>query len=73
MFRLVGDVADSVSNLKLVEALPNALARLDVFSDSFGLFEGDGPGGSKVGTVCWLQDMREDGSSATDIVPVPIE
>ena len=54
MFLAVGDVADSGSILKLVDPLPNTGAALEVLSDSFGLFEGEGHGGSSLGTACGL-------------------
>jgi hypothetical protein len=42
VFRAVGDVADSVSNLRLVEPFPNIGVTLEVLSVNFGRFEGDG-------------------------------
>jgi len=50
VFLAVGDVADSVSNLRLVEALPNTGLTSEVLSVNFGLFEGDG----NVDAACWL-------------------
>lgn len=54
VFLAVGDVAERVSSLKLVEPLPKIGLTFDVLSDNFGRFEGDGTGGSVVGTVFWL-------------------
>lgn len=42
VFLAVGDVADSVSSLKLVAALPNIGEILVVLSDNFGFFAGEG-------------------------------
>lgn len=43
VFRIVGDVADSVSNRRLVAfLLPNAVGRTDVFNDSLGRLDGVG-------------------------------
>lgn len=42
VLRTVGEVADSVSSLRLVAFLPNVGGRIVVLSDSFGRFEGDG-------------------------------
>ena len=68
VFLVVGDVAESVSNLKLVEPLPEIGATLDVFSDSFGLFEGEGMS-SRGG---WLYAIGAEGSMASDmVVPEP--
>lgn len=42
VFLAVGDVAERVSNLKLVAPLPKIGEIFDVLSDSFGFFAGDG-------------------------------
>lgn len=42
VFRMVGDVAESVSSRRLVAFLPKFDGRTVVLSDSFGRFEGDG-------------------------------
>ena len=44
MFRIVGDVADSVSSRKLVAPFPNAEGVAEVSKVSFGRFDGEGPG-----------------------------
>ena len=41
VFRTVGDVAERVSSLRLVDPLPKIGATLDVFKLSFGFFDGD--------------------------------
>lgn len=43
VFLAVGDVADSVSNLRLVDPLPYTGSTFVVFNDNLGRFEGDGP------------------------------
>jgi hypothetical protein len=42
VFRMVGDVAESVSSRRLVAFLPNVDGRTEVLSESFGRFEGEG-------------------------------
>lgn len=42
VFLAVGDVADNVSNLKLVEPFPKTVGTLSVSSESFGRLAGDG-------------------------------
>ena len=42
VFRTVGDVAESVSNRRLVAFLPNVGGRMVVLRDSLGRFEGEG-------------------------------
>jgi len=42
VLRCVGEVAESVSNRRLVAFLPNAEGNVAVLSDSFGRFDGDG-------------------------------
>lgn len=43
VFRIVGDVAESVSNRRLVAfLLPNVVGRSDVFNDSLGRLDGVG-------------------------------
>ena len=44
VFRIVGDVAESVSNRRLVAFLlpANVVGRIEVFKDSLGRFEGVG-------------------------------
>lgn len=42
VLRTVGDVADSVSNLKVVAFLPIKEGNAAVFNESFGRFEGEG-------------------------------
>lgn len=42
MFRIVGDVAERVSNRRLVAFFPKVGGEIDVLSESFGRFEGDG-------------------------------
>lgn len=70
VFLEVGDVDESVSNLRLVEAFPKTGATPVVLSESFGLFDGEGPGNCNVGIVGWLKVIGDDGSTAIDIVPV---
>jgi len=48
VFLTVGDVAESVSSLRLVAFLPNVDGKMVVLSDSFGRLDGDGAE-SKVG------------------------
>lgn len=51
VFRMVGLVADSVSNRRLVAFFPKAVgATLDVSNDNLGRFEGEGDAGKS----CWL-------------------
>lgn len=50
MFRVVGDVAESVSSLKLVEPFPKTdEGTFVVFSESLGLFAGEGDDATNVG------------------------
>ena len=42
VFRIVGDVAESVSNRRLVAFLPKVDGKIVVLSDSFGRLAGDG-------------------------------
>jgi len=42
VFLTVGDVAESVSSLRLVAFLPNVDGKMVVLSDSFGRLDGDG-------------------------------
>ena len=54
VFREVGDVADSVSSLRLVEPLPNTEGCILVFNDNFGLFDGDGDCSNGADVEGWL-------------------
>ena len=67
VFRIVGDVADSVSNLRLVAFLPNMGATFAVLSDNLGRFEGGGTGGSREGMLAGPNVAGDEGSTATDI------
>lgn len=51
VFLAVGEVAESVSSLRLVEPLPNTGATLKVLRDNLGFFDGVGPGVANVGIV----------------------
>ena len=51
VLRAVGEVAESVSNRRLVDPFPYTGFTFDVLSESFGRFEGDGP---TDGSACWL-------------------
>lgn len=51
VFLAVGEVAESVSSLRLVETLPNTGATLEVLRDNLGFFDGVGPGAGNVGIV----------------------
>lgn len=75
---MVGEVAESVSNRKLVEPFPKTVVgALAVLRDSFGRFEGDGApvvdNDDGVGVEA-AGDGRNvigaDGRMASDIVPV---
>lgn len=50
VLRAVGDVADSVSNRRLVDPLPYTGLTSDVLSESLGRLDGDGPTG---GSASW--------------------
>lgn len=69
VFLAVGDVADSVSNRRLVDPLPYTGLAFAVLSVSFGRFEGDGPIG---GMACWLYVLGAEGRIANDMVLLPI-
>jgi len=49
VFRAVGEVADNVSNRRLVEPFPKTGLTSEVLRLSFGRFDGDGPSN---GTLC---------------------
>ena len=72
VFLAVGDVADSVSNLKLVDPFPYTGLTFEVLSDSFGFFDGEGPGGSSVGTTCCVYVIGDEGRRVSDMVLVPM-
>ena len=42
VFRMVGEVAERVSNRRLVVFLPKVGGKIDVLSDNLGRFEGEG-------------------------------
>ena len=67
VFRAVGEVADSVSNRKLVDPLPYTGLTFDVLRESLGRFEGDGP---SAGIACAL---GAEGSIVNDMVLSPID
>lgn len=71
VLRTVGLVADSVSSRRLVAFFPKAVgATVDVSSDSFGRFEGDGDEVGK--SCCWLLYVvtGDEGKTARDILRV---
>lgn len=70
VFRMVGLVADNVSNRRLVAFLPYAVgAILVVSSDNLGRFEGEG---EVAGKSCWLLYVvtGDEGKTARDILRV---
>lgn len=73
MLRIVGDVADSVSSLRLVDFLPKVEGSSEVLSDNFGRLLGAGTGASRVVIACWLYVAGDEGSMASDIVLVAPE
>lgn len=70
MLRVVGDAADKVSSLRLVELLPKSfVGAVMVSSDSFGRFEGDGPASlDKAGADARLCVMGPVGCMASDMM-----
>ena len=71
VFLAVGDVAESVSNLRLVAFLPTSDVRLAVLSDSFGLPNVALAGVRGVCSDCCRHVVGAGGSIVSDIVPVP--
>lgn len=65
VLRAVGEVAESVSNRRLVEPLPYIGLTFDVLSVSLGRFDGDGPTGGSAG---WLNVLGAEGRIVSDIV-----
>lgn len=72
VFVVVGDVAESVSSLRLVDLLPYIGATPDVLRLNFGRFAGVALGVSN-GVRVWPYAIGEEGSRVTDIVPVPLQ
>jgi hypothetical protein len=69
VFLIVGEVAESVSSLRLVAFLPKVAGKDDVLSDSLGRL--DGEGAPSTGTE--LYAIGADGRIARDIVLVVVE
>lgn len=65
VFLTVGDVAESVSNLRLVEPLPKMGATLEVLRESLGLFEGEGIDSR---SADWPYAIGAGGNMASDIL-----
>lgn len=68
VFRTVGDVAERVSNRRLVAFFPNTGATFAVLSVSLGLFASGGAGVDNVGMLAWPKVAGDEGRTASDIV-----
>lgn len=67
VFLAVGEVAERVSSLKLVETLPKPAVTLEVLRLSLGLLEDDGEVGKALCRELWPQAIGLDGSKVTDM------